>query len=172
MEEVHLVSTLAQDIIASPELVSDIVADSDEIRWGNALHTYVAMLKTEKDVDGVKNQIQLNPALRDAEKIILQRVVDNLCQPDTKGIFFGSEAAIVKTEVELLDAEAQSFRIDRLVTDGERSVVLDFKTGNKEISHSRQLNHYVDLLKQTGCQQVEAFLVYIHTDGACSFDKI
>ena len=171
-EEVHLVSTLAQDIIASPELVSDIVADSDEIRWGNALHTYVAMLKTEKDVDGVKNQIQLNPALRDAEKIILQRVVDNLCQPDTKGIFFGSEAAIVKTEVELLDAEAQSFRIDRLVTDGERSVVLDFKTGNKEISHSRQLNHYVDLLKQTGCQQVEAFLVYIHTDGACSFDKI
>ena len=48
MEEVHLVSTLAQDIIASPELVSDIVADSDEIRWGNALHTYVAMLKTER----------------------------------------------------------------------------------------------------------------------------
>ena len=67
--------------------------------------------------------------------------------------------------MELLDAEAQSFRIDRLVTDGERSVVLDFKTGNKEISHSRQLNHYVDLLKQTGCQQVEAFwYIYIPTE--------
>ena len=155
-----------------PELVSDIRFESKELRWGTKLHAYLAMLKIKEDVDHIKSLILQDMQLEEKESRILLRVLDNLSHPNYQDVLFGNKNAIVKTEVELLDSVARSFRIDRLVMDNHRIILIDFKTGNKEASHMKQITNYIALLHQTGFTSVIAYLIYINMEGELEFDKI
>ncbi|HOS16190.1 MAG TPA: PD-(D/E)XK nuclease family protein, partial [Bacteroidales bacterium] len=155
-----------------PELVSDIRFETRELRWGNKLHAYLSLVKQKESVDYVKQLISDDIQLEDNEKQTFLRVLDNIKLNAHSNVLFGVERAVIKTEVEILDAEARSFRIDRLVTDGQRTVVIDFKTGLKETSHKNQVMNYVELLYQTGYTAIEAYLVYISMEGDLEFIKI
>lgn len=170
-EERKFVLTNEKVYINLPELVSDIHFETKELRWGNKLHDYLSLIKQKESVDYIKQLISQDIQLEDNEKQIFLRILDNMKLDTHSDVLFGDERAVIKTEVEILDAEARSFRIDRLVTDRQRTVVIDFKTGLKETSHKNQVMNYVELLHQAGYTAIEAYLVYISMEGDLDFVK-
>jgi hypothetical protein len=157
--------------VSLPELVSDIRFETKELRWGNKLHAYLSLVKQKESVDYVKQLISQDKQLEDNEKQTFLSVLDNMKLDTHSNVLFGDEKAIIKTEVEILDADARSFRIDRMMMDNQRTVVIDFKTGLKETSHKNQVMNYVDLLGQIGFINIEAYLVYISKEGDLEFIK-
>jgi RecB family exonuclease len=54
--------------------------------------------------------------------------------------------------VEFIDQDGHIVRMDRLVRDGDKLTVIDFKTGGEtpraEQSHRQQMRHYLEVLAQ------------------------
>ena len=56
----------------------------------------------------------------------------------------------------------QTRRPDRVMTDGERAVVVDYKFGDRETArHRKQIREYLRLLRQMGYTRTEGYLWYV-----------
>ena len=64
------------------------------------------------------------------------------------------------TETEILLSDGSIYRPDRVMIDGKRAIVVDYKFGkNKEEKYCSQVQQYADLLTKMG-YETEAFLYY------------
>ncbi|MFN3840322.1 MAG: UvrD-helicase domain-containing protein, partial [Cyclobacteriaceae bacterium] len=70
----------------------------------------------------------------------------------------------VQTEVPILIPNESGNRVDRLMTRGDRAVVVDFKTGIPAKDDQRQVLKYMDLLRQMNFTDVEGYLFYTGTN--------
>ena len=68
-----------------------------------------------------------------------------------------------KNAVELLNALGETVRPDKLLIDGDKAVVIDFKTVENEKSHVSQMLKYKRVLDELGFIKVEAFILYTDT---------
>ena len=55
-------------------------------------------------------------------------------------------------------------RPDRVMTNGEKTIVVDFKFGQHQPTHFEQVAQYVELLKQMGYKNVEGYLWYVYSN--------
>lgn len=55
-------------------------------------------------------------------------------------------------------------RPDRVITDGERTVVIDFKFARHNADHYLQVQQYCQLLREMGHKQVEGYLWYVYNN--------
>ena len=55
-------------------------------------------------------------------------------------------------------------RPDRVLTDGTRTLVIDYKTGRQDESHVQQVDSYMQLLRDMGYPHVEGYLWYIRRE--------
>ena len=67
----------------------------------------------------------------------------------------------IKNEPEILEMQGEASRPDRVVFDGEETIVIDYKTGRKSQSHRKQIERYGRLLQEMGYQRVRKLLVYL-----------
>ena len=62
------------------------------------------------------------------------------------------------------DGNLKTHRPDRVITDGETTLVIDYKCGKKKEDHKRQVNEYCDFLRSMGHKNVKGFLWYLYHD--------
>jgi IS1 family transposase len=55
-------------------------------------------------------------------------------------------------------------RPDRVMTDGHRMIVVDFKFGHPRPEYQEQVKEYMQLLQPMGYQQVEGYLWYVYSN--------
>ena len=67
---------------------------------------------------------------------------------------------MVKTEKEILIESGDTYIPDRLVFDGNKVIVIDYKTGDEEPKHKTQINNYANTLKQMGYEVLDTELIY------------
>ena len=60
--------------------------------------------------------------------------------------------------------DAGVLRPDRVVIDEDRVIIIDFKTGMKSDSHSKQLITYMDAMTAMGHENVDAYLLYLEQE--------
>ena len=78
--------------------------------------------------------------------------------------WFPPDPAKVATEVTLIDTDGSVFRPDRVVTDGDSVIIVDYKFGEPHRGYERQLARYASLYRRMGYSDVSAFLWYVFTD--------
>lgn len=171
MKENRFVSTSTEGI-RLPVVVAQRAYESKEMRWGTSMHAYLSYFRKPEDKHYILQLIAEDKEFTDKEKAMAVKLIENLLNDDIKTLFFGEPDAKVKTEVEIITSDAKSFRIDRLIINKKNCVVIDFKTGNKESSHIKQITHYVELLKEAAFDEVYPYLIYISDEGDLSIEKI
>jgi ATP-dependent exoDNAse (exonuclease V) beta subunit len=150
------------------------IAKADEVYWeaidskparvyGNLIHTMLSKIITTDDVEDVVNAYQLSAVIDEQEaKEIREILLKVVSHPQLKHLF--SKDVIVKNETEVLDPFSKSAAIqrpDRVVLTGTVLVVIDYKTGEKEKSHIKQLEQYGRVFQQLGYTKIDLKLVYI-----------
>jgi ATP-dependent helicase/nuclease subunit A len=70
----------------------------------------------------------------------------------------------VYAEKEIIEVDGKGYRPDRVVLLPEKTILIDFKTGQHREQYATQLKKYVDLLQRMGLPSVQAWLAY--TDRA------
>ena len=69
----------------------------------------------------------------------------------------------VKKEAAIIMPSGQVLRPDRVLLKPDKAVIIDFKTGQKDVRHAQQVRAYTALLRAMGYAQVEGYLLYIET---------
>ncbi|MCL2131836.1 MAG: UvrD-helicase domain-containing protein [Lentimicrobiaceae bacterium] len=129
--------------------------------WGTKIHAYLSQVYTKEDVEKVTKSIQNDKNLRENDKNTLSQTIKNVFSHPQAEILFRA-GTTSKNEVEIIDENGKSHRIDRLVLDGTNCVLIDYKTGNPQDEHSEQINLYGNLLREADFDVVGKWLVYIN----------
>lgn len=150
-----------------------ITGDEDEeqqkyyIKMGVVLHNVFSTIRTTDDIDKALKQMELDGVLYD-DNVSRQRIEDmirkRLASPKVRDWFSSkwtvvNECNIVSTAE---DASVKEHRPDRVMKDGNETIVVDFKFGKPHPEYHEQVREYMNLLCQLGCPNVKGYLWYVY----------
>ena len=78
--------------------------------------------------------------------------------------WFPSDRTKVMNEVALMDVGGREYRPDRVVLDGDKVMIIDYKFGESNSGYANQVMRYAKLWKKMGYDDIKAFLWYVETD--------
>ena len=139
------------------------------IKIGSILHHVFSTIHTTADIESALQQLEQDGVLYDesvtASKIttLLRKRLEN---PIVNEWFsprwtLYNECSILTTDG---DGKVLERRPDRVMGDGQRMIVVDFKFGHPRPEYHEQVREYMQLLQQMGHSQVEGYLWYVYSN--------
>jgi ATP-dependent exoDNAse (exonuclease V) beta subunit len=147
---------------AAPSIWNLEVANTKK-DYGVLVHTAMAKIKSGDDVEPAVNSMFVNGLISNDEKEALSITLTKITtHPQLQNYF--AKGLIIKNEAEIITANGEFFRPDRVVFIDKAAVIMDYKTGEEKPAHKKQIFQYADLLEQMGYSVTEKLLVYIEEE--------
>jgi ATP-dependent exoDNAse (exonuclease V) beta subunit len=146
----------------------DIDQQHRYIQAGSVLHEIFSTIQTEKDIPEALQRLQFEGILYD-EEMTAERITTmlrkRLSDPRVASWFsprwtLFNECTILSVE----NGEVKEHRPDRVMTDGNEWIVVDFKLGHPAPEYHQQVRGYMDLLSSMGHQNVKGYLWYVYSN--------
>ena len=152
----------------------DFISGDDEqgqtsyIQLGSVLHQIFSTIRTTADIDGALQRLQLDGIIYN-EDITAERITKLLRQrlehPKVASWFSDRWTLFNEcTILSVVDGQVIERRPDRVMTDGQEWIVVDFKFGGEHPEYHDQVREYMDLLQQMGHCQVSGYLWYVYAN--------
>ena len=141
---------------------------TDYIQLGSILHRVFSTIRTRDDIEDALRQLEEEGILYD-DQLTTERIMTllrkRLEHPQVADWFSDrwklfNECAILST----VGNQVIERRPDRVMTDGEHWVVVDFKFGRPHEEHHQQVGEYMRLLRAMGHSRVQGFLWYVYSN--------
>ena len=131
--------------------------------FGILMHKAFAEAKTEQDIAAAITKMKNDAVISDAEAAHLTLLVEQaLANPQAKEWFSGHHDMVRNENDIVLPHSSAVKRPDRVMTDGRRATVVDYKFGSKKSpAYNRQTAEYMTLLRQMGYEHTEGFIWYV-----------
>ena len=135
------------------------------IERGNLLHSIFSKLRDINDIERVLHQLQHEGVIYDETspdelRHLLQQALSN----KTVMEWFSPKWKL-HNECTILyhndKGELKEMRPDRVMTNGKRTIVVDFKFGKRWTDHKDQVKKYIKQLQLMGHTDVEGYLWYV-----------
>ena len=138
------------------------------IDTGNILHSLFSTIRNREDIDKAIDQLEFDGVLynRPMTRQQLRNYIDKELE-DTQIADWFSPRWKVFNECSILYYDAEEGQIrerrpDRVIYDGDKMTVIDFKTGRQLKHHQEQVRQYMSLLYDMGYRNISGYLWYIH----------
>lgn len=126
---------------------------------GILLHQMLSEIIHYQDTKDVMDRYERGMQITQEDRVQYESLINRLWNdPMVKGWFDGNGE--VKTEVVVLPKDGEVKRMDRVVIDGKKATVIDFKSGKPKSEDNRQLKAYTQLLEEMG-YETEGYLLYL-----------
>lgn len=139
-------------------------SDDRFINEGRLLHTLFSVIETEADIDPAIDRLVFEGIIGSQEKAdkIRSLTYKAFALPQVKHWYSGewqlfNECAIIYRENGLL----QTRRPDRVMMKGDEVIVVDFKFGKPNKKYNKQVQGYIELLRQMGYKNITGHLWYV-----------
>ena len=138
------------------------------IQAGSVLHEIFSTIQTEKDIPDALQRLQFEGILYD-EEMTAERITTMLRKrlADPRVASWFSPHWTLFNECTILSVEAgevKEHRPDRVMTDGNEWIVVDFKFGHPAPEYHTQVRQYMDLLASMGHQHIKGYLWYVYSN--------
>ena len=138
------------------------------IQTGSILHEVFSTIRTADDIPDALSRLQFEGVIYDEQitperiKALLQK---RLSDPRVADWFsprwtLFNECTILSVE----DGKVVERRPDRVMTNGEEWIVVDFKFGSPKPEYKDQVREYMDLLASMGHHNIKGYLWYVYTN--------
>lgn len=149
-------------IITNSELLWD-TKRTEAIGYGNMIHEILSCITSKDDVEAALEGFIIKGLLSREEtseikELLLRVIMHPLLSP-----YFEPNVAVLN-EREILTASGQLVIPDRLIFDGNKVTIVDYKTGKPDASHQLQIDHYAVVLEKMNFVIHEKLIVYIDKD--------
>ncbi len=111
-----------------------------------------------------RKQENISP-LREVE--LQELILQIMHHPQLSG-YFSTEAQVYR-ERDIISPSGEILRPDRLNFEDQKVTVIDYKTGQLQPSHSKQMEQYAGILSNMGFEVKNKILVYINKEVTASF---
>ena len=139
---------------------------AEYISRGNLLHAIFSRLRDISDIDRVLQQLTNEGILYDEvpEEELRQLLSRALSNTKVRKWFsphwkLHNECTILYKDPKT--GSAKECRPDRVMTDGKKTIVVDYKFGKPNDEHEKQVKAYIKQLVDMGYQEVEGYLWYV-----------
>lgn len=135
--------------------------DYNPREWGILVHEIFSKINTIDDAPKILKRY-VNDGCIDQEQSdrIMKQFMEVVEKKEVKAAY--SRDAVVKNEMDILDAEGNIMRPDRYVELKDKVILIDYKTGAQDVEHYQQLRNYMIALQDMiDHKEIEAFLIYI-----------
>ena len=132
---------------------------------GILFHAILSEIETIDDVDRAVRRLDMEGCFDNAyHREDVKRLVKQAFQDPRSSIWFDSKWTVMnENSIVWKDADGttSTSRPDRVITDGDTTIVIDYKTGVYRPAHEEQVKRYMTLLAQMGYAHVSGYLWYI-----------
>ena len=137
---------------------------------GSILHNVFSTIRTTADIDAALQRLELEGILYDnqltnqrLQHMIRKRIEDPRVASwysDRWQLF--NECTILSINPD--DGSVLERRPDRVMTDGNETIVIDFKFGRPNDDYKNQVRKYMELLTGMGHSNVKGYLWYVYSN--------
>ncbi len=132
---------------------------SDEQRYGNQFHLAISSIHHKNEIDSVVHQlIQSGEVEQDFEGRLKKDLEQLFSTPSYNQLF--ENATGILSEQSYIISKNEQIRPDKIILKKDKTVVLDYKTGQPQEKHKKQLEQYCSVLQEMNYPNVEAHLFY------------
>jgi ATP-dependent exoDNAse (exonuclease V) beta subunit len=133
------------------------------IKHGILMHSVFEQLRTFDDLDTVVEKMQKNSQITKNDAKEIKSFVSNLMRNPKIKKWFCTEWTVYN-EKEILTKFGHTKIPDRVIAKDKQIIVIDYKFGEKETQHKRQVRNYMNLLKEIYPQhQISGYLLYMES---------
>ena len=138
------------------------------IQLGSVLHNIFATIRTSADIDSALQRLQIDGVLY-SEDVTAERITAMLRRrlehPQVADWFSGHWQLFNEcTILNVVDGQVVERRPDRVMTDGQKWIVVDFKFGGEHSEYHDQVREYMKLLHQMGHSLVRGYLWFVYSN--------
>lgn len=162
-------SNASKDFLLTDEELEKQEHRQQYIETGNVIHALLANIHDPSEIDRAIDQMEFDGTLygENLTREQLRGQVKSLLESDPQVADWFSPRWHVFNECTILYYDASSgyvkqVRPDRVITDGNQTIVIDFKTGLPRTKHNEQVSQYMDKLADMGLPDIHGFLWYLH----------
>ena len=140
------------------------VKHSTYIKRGNILHNIFSQIATKDDVKRILKEMEQDGILYDevSRDDLISSINKCLDNPVASEWFSGRWRTYREcTILETIDGKMKEHRPDRVMTDGNSTIVVDYKFGTPKTTHVDQIHRYMRLLDDMGHQNIKGYLWYV-----------
>ena len=128
---------------------------------GIALHGIMERCHTREEIVCAIEQLVIDGIISNKEGIELLAHINSALSDPTAAEWFNGKWDRIYTECEILSTDGKINRPDRVMTSGNKAVVVDYKFGKAENSHRTQILTYHKLLTGMGYSDIEGYIWYV-----------
>ncbi len=133
----------------------------DALSKGNLIHHVLGLIKTHKDLDNVfENLVRNGDVPIDGTDDLKTKVLQVIRHPKLKMYF--DEGNTIRNERDIITENGLILRPDRLVIQGNKATIIDYKTGNKNATYHQQVHLYAKALEEMDYTVENKIIVYIN----------
>ncbi len=135
-------------------------SQQNAIEKGNLIHMILSKIKYHDDAIPVFEELIANGTITLEQELLLKPIlIDLTC--NSKMAKFYKKNLVVLNEKEMMTENGEILVPDRVVIDGNKVVVIDYKTGTFLFKHESQINKYAQFLSKMGYHIENKILVYL-----------
>ena len=128
---------------------------------GIALHGIMQEIGTAEDLEGAVKAAVNSGLLSSDESIEAENMLRAALQSVSDRHWFDPDSGTRLSEREVVDIDGSVYRPDRVMVNGGKAIIIDYKFGEEKKSHLRQILKYASLYRSLGYSQVESYLWYV-----------
>lgn len=132
---------------------------TDEQRYGNQFHLAISTISKQSEIEDVLEKLVLSGEIEHEFKAQLKQDLDQLFSTSAYNDLFEGALSVLN-EQNYLVSKNELIRPDKIIFKADKTVVLDYKTGQPLKKHIKQLELYRSVLREMNYPNVEAHLFY------------
>lgn len=133
------------------------------LEHGKIMHELFSNIHTVNDVDKAIRQAEVDGIFDKNMSANLAHKIKTLLNEAPFNDWF-SDSWDIKTEKSILTPSGRSYRPDRVISHGTKTIVIDFKFGTQIPQHAKQVRQYIALLELMNYSNIEGFLWYVDSN--------
>jgi ATP-dependent exoDNAse (exonuclease V) beta subunit len=164
-------STRFKQSTESMRYMADITQENSKtetyIERGKLLHRLFSTINTAKDIDRETDRMLAEGLIesRKSAESIKQFIHKAIDKPEVKYWFDGNYKLLNETSILFRENGTTQKRIpDRVMINGSKATVVDFKFGKEHEAYLHQVEEYISLLQQMGFTDVEGYIWYVYNN--------
>ncbi|MDG1476166.1 MAG: 3'-5' exonuclease, partial [Vicingaceae bacterium] len=127
---------------------------------GTIIHNILSRVETINDIDAAIEIAVRKGLITAAESPVVKTDLENVFKIDGVADLF-TDFDELKNERSILLPSGETYQPDRVVVKNGKTYLIDYKTGEPNPSHEKQVTEYGNLLTQMGYENIVSYLLYI-----------